>query len=356
MVKYNNNLVFVSYVVAFLGSYLTICLCEQLRLSYLRTTDNSVYEKLKWFILMGCALGGVGIWCMHFIGMSAMRMEDSQGNILTFYYNIPITIASLIVAMVVTSLGMMIMSYDRLFAKTKKEILEMFVNDLKHLSLTDAMKVQDSTIFVLILTKDVRYLILGGIVTGGGICIMHYTGMAAMTYYGHLTWNWGIVVASVFIAIIAATAAFGILFRLLSIFPGKESLRLMFAVIMGIAVCGMHYTGMEAAMFMYDADGMEEHPDRFSNSSLYWKDSQLAVPTILGALAASLVLSMIIMEDMRRHFQCYYHKTSYSGERPLQQDIEREFELSANSAEIADKTNVAKVHSPEDTVNICEEP
>jgi NO-binding membrane sensor protein with MHYT domain len=356
MVKYNNNLVFVSYAVAFLGSYLTICLCEQLRLSYLRTTDNSSYEKLKWFILMGCALGGVGIWCMHFIGMSAMRMEDSAGNILTFYYNIPITITSLIVAMVVTSLGMMIMSYDRLFAKTKKEILDMFVNDLKHLSFTDAMKVQDSTIFVLILTKDVRYLIAGGVVTGGGICIMHYTGMAAMTYYGHLTWNWGIVVASVFIAVIAATAAFGILFRLLSIFPGKESLRLMFAVIMGIAVCGMHYTGMEAAMFMYDPQAAEEHPDRFSNSSLYWKDSQLAIPTIMGALAASLVLSMIIMEDMRRHFQCYYHKTSYSGERPLQQDIEREFELSANSAEIQEKTEAGIVHNPEKTVNICDEP
>jgi NO-binding membrane sensor protein with MHYT domain len=353
LVKYNNNLVLVSYAVAFLGSYLTICLCEQLRLSYLRTTDNSIGEKLKWFIFMGCALGGVGIWAMHFIGMSAMRMEDSSGNAITFYYNIPITIASLIVAMVVTSLGMTIMSYDRLFAKTKKEILEMFVNDLKYLSLTDAMKVQDSTIFVLILTKDVRFLILGGILTGAGISIMHYTGMAAIRFHGRLTWNWGIVVASVFIAVIAATAAFGILFRLLSIFPGKESLRILFAIIVGIAVCGMHYTGMEAAMFMYDAQAAEEHPNKFSNSSLYWKDSELAIPTILSALAVSMVLSMIIMEDMRRHFQCYYLKTSYLGQRPLQKDLEREFEITAHSATIEESRTT---RSQEIAITICDEP
>jgi NO-binding membrane sensor protein with MHYT domain len=313
--KYNNNIVYVSYAIAFLGSYITICLCDQLRLSYLRTTESSIYEKSKWFLLMGIALGGVGIWCMHFIGMSAMRMEDSAGDPVDFYYNIPITITSLIVSVLTTAMGMTIMSYDRLFAKTKKEILEMFVDDLKHLSLTDAKKAQDGTILMLILTKDVRFLIAGGVLTGGGVCIMHYCGMAAMQFHGNLVWNWGIVVASIFVAVFAATAAFWILFRLLSIFPGKESLRLMSAVIMGIAVCGMHYTGMEAANIIYDPHSASAHPDKFQNSSLYWEYDQLAMPTILSAVIVLLLLSMIIMEDMRRHIQSFHLKTNYnSGE------------------------------------------
>jgi NO-binding membrane sensor protein with MHYT domain len=264
---------------------------------------------------MGIALGGVGIWCMHFIGMSAMRMEDSAGDPIDFYYHIPITITSLIVSVLTTAMGMTIMSYDRLFAKTKKEILEMFVDDLKHLSLTDAKKGQDGTILMLILTKDVRFLIAGGVLTGGGVCIMHYCGMAAMQFHGNLEWNWGIVVASVFIAVFAATAAFWILFRLLSIFPGKESLRLLSAFIMGIAVCGMHYTGMEAAIINYDPHSASAHPDKFQNSSLYWQYDQLAMPTILGAVIVLLTLAMIIMEDMRRHMQNFYLKAnSNSGE------------------------------------------
>jgi NO-binding membrane sensor protein with MHYT domain len=324
MVRYSDNIVFASYAIAFLGSYITICLCEQLRLCNLRTTDNGFYEKSKWYLLMGIALGGVGIWCMHFIGMSAMRMNDAAGNPIKFYYDIPITITSLIVAMITTTLGIIIMSCDRLFAKAKRQILDMFVDDLKHLSITDSRKLtQDSTIFWLILTKDIRWIIIGGVLAGGGFCILHYTGMAALRFHGRITWNWGIVAASVFVAVFAAIAAFWILFRLLSIFPGKESLRILCAITMGIASCGVHYTGMEAAMIMYDAQDAAEHPHRYDNRSVYWEKDQSAIPTILGALSVSIVLAMIVMEDMRRHIQTCYTKIPASKEEagPLQIEI-----------------------------------
>jgi NO-binding membrane sensor protein with MHYT domain len=323
LMKYDNKVVGVSYAVAFLGSYLTICICEQLRLSYLRTTNNSIYEKMKWFILMGVALGGVAMWCTHFIGLAAMRMYDANGELIAFYYDIKIVIFFLFLTMVLTALGMMIVSYDRLFAKTKKQILDMFVEDLKHLSITDSKKSQDSTIFRLILTKDVRFLVAGGILIGGAFCMLHYTGMVAMRFQGKLTFNWGIVVASVFVAVFAATIALWILFRLLSIFPGKESLRLLCAAIMGIAIFGVHYVGMEASMIMYDEHEADVHHSRFKNRSVYREKNPNPIPTILGALGVSLLLIMVIMADMRRHLDTYYQKkpASKEAEGPLQIEI-----------------------------------
>jgi NO-binding membrane sensor protein with MHYT domain len=56
-------------------------------------------------------------------------------------------------------------------------------------------------------------------------------------------WDWGIVAASVLIAVVAATAAFWILFAALPLRPDLEILRVLAAVIAAVAVCGMHYTG-----------------------------------------------------------------------------------------------------------------
>ncbi len=67
--------------------------------------------------------------------------------------------------------------------------------------------------------------------------------MWAMSFDGHIVWDEGIIAASILIALVASTAAFWILFRLLSLYPHMEVLRLASAFIMALAVCGMHYTG-----------------------------------------------------------------------------------------------------------------
>ena len=67
--------------------------------------------------------------------------------------------------------------------------------------------------------------------------------MLAIDFSGTIRYNYGIVAASVLIALIACTAAFWILYRLLSLYPNKEILRIASAITMTIAICGMHYTG-----------------------------------------------------------------------------------------------------------------
>jgi hypothetical protein len=84
-------------------------------------------------------------------------------------------------------------------------------------------------------------LLLGGLIMGLAVNLMHYTGMWALEIQGTINYNTTLVWLSIVIAIVAATAAlwFTVLFD-------SIVLRLVAGAIMGVAVTGMHYTGMAA--------------------------------------------------------------------------------------------------------------
>ena len=84
-------------------------------------------------------------------------------------------------------------------------------------------------------------LAIGGLVMGLAVNVMHYTGMAAVRIQGDVDYNMQLVVASILIAITAATVALWFTLVLQSV-----SLRFLGAIVMGVAVVGMHYTGMAA--------------------------------------------------------------------------------------------------------------
>jgi hypothetical protein len=87
-------------------------------------------------------------------------------------------------------------------------------------------------------------LVLGGIFMGLGITAMHYTGMAAMRGHAGLSYDRPFVALSLVIAIGASTAALWLAFRTTDLWQ-----KLAAAVIMGLAISGMHYTAMRAAVF-----------------------------------------------------------------------------------------------------------
>ena len=301
---FNVQRVLISYGISFLGAYLATSLCEQLRASYLVGRGKILYD-LKWFSLMGISLGGVGIWCMHFIGMSSVSLsvaltdantDTKTSHSVPIFFNIAISIISLIVVIVMTTVGVMVSANDSFFMKTKGEILEMFIQDTSKLSIGEVRKMKNSRLFLLITTKNLGYLISGGIIAGSGVSVMHYIGMEAMSFQGRIVWIPELVLVSVMIAIIAATAAFWILFRLLSLFPNRESLRIVSSIIMGIAVCGMHYTGMVAATFVYEGSGYEEHIH--IRSAMMNKESAY-IPVIVAAVMTIMVLTIILLADLR---------------------------------------------------------
>jgi diguanylate cyclase (GGDEF)-like protein len=93
-------------------------------------------------------------------------------------------------------------------------------------------------------------LIAGAAAMGGGICAMHYIGMAALSMTLPIDWNPWLVAASAAIAVSASAVALLIFFWLRTATPARAlSYQLAAAGVMGIAISGMHYTGMAAARF-----------------------------------------------------------------------------------------------------------
>src|SRR2546422_8470675 len=189
-IEYDTLLVALSYVISVFGSYTAL------------QPAIAIPQARTWAAVIGSvtgasvALGGGAIWSMHFIGMNAADMG------VPVAYDPLLTFLSLILAVVAPAIGLFIVGRS------------------------------DGGPF---------NLPLGGILTGLGVALMHYTGMAAMIMPAKITYDTTLFVASLVIAVVAATVALWLAFNLRGNLQRFGS-----AIVMGIAVCGMHYTGMYA--------------------------------------------------------------------------------------------------------------
>lgn len=277
--------------VAFIGSYLTVSLADMYRLSSSIKPRYLTQDTI--LVLMAISIGGVGIWTMHFVGMGALVLEDSDGNIVKRQFDITTTVLSLLCAIVLTYAGLYVSSRDRVYSKTREEVFEMLIDDAKGASMAAIRK--KSTLIRMALLKGINRIVIGGIAAAAGVCVMHYIGMVAVVSSVTIQWNIGVVFASVVIAIIAACAAFWILFRLLALYPEYESLRIASALIATAAVCGMHYVGMAAATYKLRENGSVDHETLGGET-----DSETAVMTALGSsMIFSFTVVMVMFSEKR---------------------------------------------------------
>ncbi|MBP6365864.1 MAG: EAL domain-containing protein [Nitrosomonas sp.] len=199
---YNHWLVALSLIVATLASYTTLDLSGHI--------SALTRPKLRHVWLVGGATAmGIGIWSMHFIGMLAFSLPIPLG------YDFVTTGYSMLIAI--------LLSYFVLYIVTQTKL----------------------TFF---------RLIIGSTLMGLGISGMHYTGMSAMQMHPAIHYDPVLFITSIAIAIIAASAALWIAYMLCDTSqPHLIAKRIGAAFLMGIAITGMHYTGMAAAHFSYDA-------------------------------------------------------------------------------------------------------
>ncbi|MET9574545.1 MHYT domain-containing protein [Streptomyces massasporeus] len=178
-----------SYVMACIGAALGL----RCTVRALATTGRS---RRNWLVTAASAIG-TGIWTMHFVAMLGFGVTGTD-----IRYDVPLTLLSLLVAMVVVCAGVFAVGYGK---------------------------------------DRGRALLVGGLTTGLGVASMHYLGMAAVRLHGDVTYDPLLVGLSVLIAVVAATAA---LWAALNI---KSPVAVTIAsLIMGAAVSSMHYTGMLA--------------------------------------------------------------------------------------------------------------
>ena len=285
-----------SFGISFAGAYCGINTCEQFRLS--SKEKPKLLSRRFLMMLMAISIGGVAIWSMHFVGMSSIAFEDSNGNPVPVRYRKDLTALSLIVVIILCYAGIYICSKDSAFVIEKVDTIEEFVRDAAHMSIAEIKTMRSATyIMILALFKDVHRLVIGGFITAFGVCVMHYLGIAATVTDAKIEYDIGVVAASILIAIVAATAGYWILFRLLALYPHIEFLRLISSFIVAVAVNGMHYTGMAATRYVYVKGFADTVPISETVSS---------EAAVIGAIASSttfiLVILLITTADLRAWF------------------------------------------------------
>lgn len=227
--SYNTALVLLSVVIAFFAAFTALNLISRLN-------DPLSAHLVKTRVGVAGLVLGLGIWSMHFVAMLAYSLP------VPVRYDGSATVWSLVVAIVACVAGLGISFWRRRYVS----------------------------------------VLLGGSVLGLGIASMHYIGMAAMRVPARMQYEPLLVVLSVLIAIGAAITA---IWFALAIGRGQIHARLRVklasSVIMGLAIAGMHYTGM-AAMTVYDGRFAEYVASGFEIN-----------PTVMGAaLTVSAILLM----------------------------------------------------------------
>lgn len=327
---FHGEYVALSFGLAIVGAYVGIHLCEQFRLSS-RENQSKILSRRMLMILMACSIGGVAIWSMHFVGMAAVSFHSPDDVPLPVYYRYDYTLVSLAVVIILCYAGIYICSRDAAFMIDKIDTIDAFIENTRNLSITEIRKIKTSATMVMILalTKSPLSLLLGGVVTATGVCVMHYLGMNAIIVDAEVVWEPGIVAASVIIAIVAASAAYWILFRLLALYPQIELLRLASSIVAAVAVNGMHYTGMAAATYVYT-------PGKVAANTAGAVDSSTAV---VGAIIASMlflwIVVLLVLADVRSWF--YRSANTVRMADKLINIIEKETTLSSTARKVLAK-------------------
>ncbi len=195
--SYDAWLVALSVLMAIVASYAALDLAG-------RVTAARGWARATW-LASGAFAMGVGIWSMHYIGMLAFHLP------VPVLYDLPTVVLSLLAAVLASAVALWVVS--------RRDM-------------------------------DLPQAVPGSVVMGLGIAAMHYTGMGAMRVPAALRYDPWLLALSVVIAIVVSFVALWRAFRL----RGDEARgwwwrKVGSAVLMGIAIPSMHYTGMAAAHF-----------------------------------------------------------------------------------------------------------
>ncbi|AWN48149.1 sensor histidine kinase [Methylobacterium terrae] len=189
-------LVALSIGIAMLASFVALDLASRMKAA-------TGWARRAWLMTAAVVLGG-GVWSMHFVAMLAFRLPGTE-----ITYDLGLTLLSLALPVAVTAIGLAIAQRP----------------------------------------GRTRPVAVAGLVTGLGIVLMHYTGMAAMRLPALPHYDPAWVAVSVLIAVVAATVAIR-----LALTESGLGQRAAASGAMGLAIAGMHYAAMRGLLFTHSAE------------------------------------------------------------------------------------------------------
>ncbi len=243
-------LVAASYLVAVFAAYTAFHLIARIG-----AATNWVTRSI-WLAVAGLSMG-LGIWAMHFIAVLAIDIP------IQLRFDLPLTAWSAGFAVLASALAFLVVT-----AQADRRIR----------------------------------LVAAGIVFGLGIGLMHYVGMAALLMQARIYYAAGLFALSLLVAIVLATLALALLTVLSR--PGARHVgwaRLTGALVMGLAITLMHYTGMFATYF-YPEPGVSEAGAAFDRTVL------AAVIGLVALLIGSLAMGAALFDRLLQQAEALLHE------------------------------------------------
>ena len=239
-----------------------------LRLAQVAQVSKGLDRRIALF--SGSLVLGCGIWSMHFIGMLAFDL------CLSVQYDLSLTLLSMAPSLLAAWMAL------RILARTQ---------------------------------ASMRTLVAGGLWVGLGIAAMHYSGMAAMQMAPVLRYDALWFAASLLVGVGLSTGALWLRFAFCT--PGESATprrqlaqRSAFALVMGAAIAGMHYTAMGAARFVGTPD-MVQGPG----------SAQLRSLALTVALATFAVLTLVALLNGLLRYRALWQRVE-SNEQRLQSMVD----------------------------------
>lgn len=185
-------------------------------LSLKKPSVNNMADRLLRYLLStsSITMGGIGIWCMHFIGNRAIVLGDGMSD-AQLLYNSGFTALSFFLP-----IGVLLGAFY-LLGVTEKH--------------------------------DQIYIVLSGILTGAAVCGMHYVGQLGITNY-HCHYLVGHIIGSAIIAVFASLVALSVFFRFRAAWTNQWWKRLSCASILACAVSGMHWTATVGTSYRFKGE------------------------------------------------------------------------------------------------------
>jgi len=184
----------------FLAAFVCI-LASVAAMNLLRHARKSTGKMQLFWLGVSAISTGFGIWATHFVAMLAFEPGVTSG------YNVMLTMASLIMAIAITTVGLAIS----------------------------------------IIPNWRQGPWIGGVIVGGGIAAMHYLGMAAFDVAGVLVWDPVLVFSSIVLG-----AGIGAIALPVGLNGTEEKWKLGGAALLALAICSHHFTAMGAVSIIPD--------------------------------------------------------------------------------------------------------
>jgi two-component system sensor histidine kinase/response regulator len=275
---YDYRLVAFSVVIAILAAYAALDLTGRMIVASAKARP--------WWLWGGAFAMGMGIWSMHYMGMQAFRLP------VPVRYDWPTVVESMLAAILASSVA--------LFVVGQRDL-------------------------------TMPLTVIGSILMGGGIAVMHYTGMAAMRLPAMCVYSPWMVGLSVLAGILIAFVAIRLTFAVREQTYALKWQKSRNALLMGLAIPSVHYVGMTAVTFFaapLPASALRNAIDLSSFGM-----ASIASGTL------SLLLIVIVTAAVDRRFALHARELALSREHII---VMQEREAGQEKVRVAEAANRAK--------------